>query len=427
VPHKGCDIVPLLTTILVLSNMYPPHHYGGYELSCRDVVDRWRARGHEVVVLTGTMRVKGVTDPPDERRRGIWRDLEISYRDGDLHSRPWRERLSVERANQRVLLKAMDSVQPDVVSVWHMGAMSTGLLTTLVQASVPLVYSICDDWPTYAAKVDPWMKLWYRLPRIGRQVERLAGVPATLPDVGASGTFCFISGNTRDHCVKYSPWFYPDSTVTYNGIDHADFPVANAPDAHPWRWRLVNAGRLDPRTGIETAVRALAHLPDEATLQLLPSVDDPYRVHLEKLAAHLGVSHQLRSTNVRRAELRDRYAAADVCVFPTEWDEPFGLVPLEAMACGTPVVATGTGGSGEFLVDGVNCLRFPVKDHVALATAIRRLAEDRDLRRQLVLGGFRTAQELNVDCLAAVLEDWHIAAAARFVNGRPPDRVLSTR
>jgi glycosyltransferase involved in cell wall biosynthesis len=97
------------------------------------------------------------------------------------------------------------------------------------------------------------------------------------------------------------------------------------------------------------------------------------------------------------------------------------------MACGTPVVATGTGGSGEFLVDGVNCLRFPVKDHVALATAIRRLAEDRDLRRQLVLGGFRTAQELNVDCLAAVLEDWHIAAAARFVNGRPPDRVLSTR
>jgi glycosyltransferase involved in cell wall biosynthesis len=248
-----------------------------------------------------------------------------------------------------------------------------------------------------------------------------------LPDVVVSGTFCFISDNTRDHCLKYSPWFYPDSTVTYNGIDHADFPVANEPPAHPWRWRLVNVGRLDPRKGIETAVRALALLPDEAILELLPSVDDPYRGHLEKLAAQLGVSHRVRYINATRAELRDYYAAADVCVFPTEWDEPFGLVPLEAMACGTPVVATGTGGSGEFLVDGVNCLRFPAKDHVALATAVRRLAEDRDLGRQLVEGGFRTAQELNVDCLAAVLEDWHISAAARFVTGRPSHRVLSTR
>ena len=42
--------------ILVLSNMYPPHHMGGYELSCRDVVDRWRAKGHDVTVLTSTMR-----------------------------------------------------------------------------------------------------------------------------------------------------------------------------------------------------------------------------------------------------------------------------------------------------------------------------------------------------------------------------------
>ncbi len=49
-------------------------------------------------------------------------------------------------------------------------------------------------------------------------------------------------------------------------------------------------------------------------------------------------------------------AAADALLFPVQWEEPWGLVPLEAMASGTPVVATGTGGSGEYLRDGDNCL-----------------------------------------------------------------------
>ena len=52
-----------MAAILVLSNMYPPHHLGGYELSCRDVVDRWRAHGHDVTVLTGTMRLPGRRRP----------------------------------------------------------------------------------------------------------------------------------------------------------------------------------------------------------------------------------------------------------------------------------------------------------------------------------------------------------------------------
>jgi glycosyltransferase involved in cell wall biosynthesis len=405
--------------------MFPPHHYGGYELSCRDVVDRWRARGHEVTVLTSTMRVQGVADPPDERKGQVWRQLEISYREGDLYTPPLWQRRSIEKTNQAALADAMASIRPDVVSVWHMGAMSIGLITSLVRFAVPLVYVICDDWPTYAHKIDPWMKLWYRWPKVGRRVEHLAGVPTTLPDIGRSGTFCFISTNTRDRCLKYSPWLYPDSTVTYNGIDHAEFPVVDRPPDHPWRWRLVNAGRLDPRKGLDTAVRALAYLPSEATLEVLPSVDDPYRAKLQQVADQAGVGDRLRFRIITRSQLRSAYSEADVCVFPTEWDEPFGLVPLEAMACGTPVVATGSGGSGEFLFDGDNCLRFPEKDPGGLAAAIRRLAEDPDLRKRLVDGGLRTAQELGVDQLTDVLERWHLAAADRFAGGRPRHRLLA--
>jgi glycosyltransferase involved in cell wall biosynthesis len=410
--------------ILVLSNMYPPHHYGGYELSCRDVVNRWRAQGHEVTVLSSTLRLPGVQDPPGERDNGIWRDLEIFFEGGQLRVPPLRQRLSIEKANQHALRHALDAFRPDLVSLWHMGAMSTGLITTVVRTGLPLVYVVCDDWPTYIHKIDPWMKLWYRTPRVGSRIERLTGVPATIPDIGRSGTFCFVSANTRDRCVKYSPWMFPEATVTFSGIDHADFPVKSEVPERPWGWRIMTAGRLDPRKGMETAIRALPLLPQEAQLALVVPVDDPYRKVLTDLSVNLGVNHRIAFDTVPRAKMRARYADADVCLFPIEWDEPFGLVPVEAMASGTPVIATGSGGSGEFLIDGHNCLRFPPGDASALAAAVCRLAHDAPLRRRVIKGGFRTATELSVDRLADVLEQWHMAAATRFAYGRPPQRRL---
>ncbi|MHB1534379.1 MAG: glycosyltransferase, partial [Acidimicrobiales bacterium] len=102
---------------------------------------------------------------------------------------------------------------------------------------------------------------------------------------------------------------------------------------------------------------------------------------------------------------------ADCLVFPSEWPEPFGLVPLEAMACGTPVVATGAGGSAEFLVDGANCLLFAPGDPAALAKAVRRLAGDPGLRNLVRDGGWQTSARLSVDQMAESYEAWHVRAA----------------
>jgi glycosyltransferase involved in cell wall biosynthesis len=92
------------------------------------------------------------------------------------------------------------------------------------------------------------------------------------------------------------------------------------------------------------------------------------------------------------------------------------------MACSTPVVATATGGSAEFLIDGANCLQVGIDDERGLANAVRRLAGDPALRERLVHGGHVTATELSLPRWIALLEDWHIAAATRFAEGRPPHR-----
>jgi glycosyltransferase involved in cell wall biosynthesis len=408
-------------SVLVIQNMYPPHHHGGYELSCRDTVDRWRRAGRRVSVLVGSMRVAGVADPPGEREQNTWRDLPIAYRDGDLWRPPLRKLIGRERDAQRSLAAALERSQPDVISVWHLAALSTGLLHTLVDTGIPLVYVVCDDWLTYAPNIDPWMQHFERRPRVGKIAQRLLGIPATLPDVGASGTFLFVSEVTRQRAEELSPWSFPRSTVTYSGIDRTDFPEVSA-EARPWRSRLLQADRFDPRKGLETSLRALALLPPDTTLDFLGRGDDSYREHIVKLAAELGVAERVTTGAVPRSEMARHYSAADVVLFPTEWDEPFGLTPIEAMACDTPVVATALGGSAEFLIDGVNCLVVPPRDPAAVASAVQRLAGDPALRDRLVRGGRVTAAELNVDRLAEVLWEWHDAAGNRFAGGEPAHR-----
>jgi glycogen synthase len=80
------------------------------------------------------------------------------------------------------------------------------------------------------------------------------------------------------------------------------------------------------------------------------------------------------------------------------WEEPWGLVPLEAMAVGRPVVATGSGGSAEYMRHEQNCLIFkPRDDPAALADAVRRVAGDAALRRRLRENGFETARRHTED------------------------------
>jgi D-inositol-3-phosphate glycosyltransferase len=171
-------------------------------------------------------------------------------------------------------------------------------------------------------------------------------------------------------------------------------------------------------------VRALARCPASATLAVIGSGDDRHLEELRTLAASLGLGERVRFEVLPRAEVAGVMHGADALVFPSVWDEPFGLVPVEAMSSGLPVLGTPVGGSAEFLADGVNCLQFPPGDVEALVGALHTLAGDPQLRARLVAGGRVTAAALGVDQLADVLEAWHRHAAAGPVSARPEPRRL---
>ena len=171
------------------------------------------------------------------------------------------------------------------------------------------------------------------------------------------------------------------------GVDHrlfspGDRESARARLGHPGQRVLLFVGRIQPLKGLDLAVQALAEI-DDAVLWAVggPSgADGPAELQrVEKLAADLGVADRLLILPPRpHHELVDYYRAADVCLVPSR-TESFGLVALEAAACGTPVVAASVGGLRSIVSDGETGLLVEGRDPLEWATAVALLLDDHDL------------------------------------------------
>ena len=181
----------------MLTNWYPPHHLGGYELSCFDVMTRLERRGHDVRVLCGDTRFgedRVAPYPAHEAR--VERALRLYHDGSEILRPPWGERLRIERDNQAVLARALAAHRPDVVSVWHMAGVSHGLLATLASAGIPVLFAVCDDWLTYGIRLDAWARAFDRSPArraLGGVLERVLGVPCLVPDIGDLGPYLFVT------------------------------------------------------------------------------------------------------------------------------------------------------------------------------------------------------------------------------------------
>ncbi|GEK20892.1 glycosyl transferase [Cellulomonas xylanilytica] len=151
------------------------------------------------------------------------------------------------------------------------------------------------------------------------------------------------------------------------------------------RFRLLCIGRLVERKGIETVIDALVDLPDaELVVAGGPSADeleaDAEAARLVALAAARGVRDRVHLVGrVDHGDLPALVRSADVVV-ATPWYEPFGIVPIEAAACGVPVVGSAVGGLLDTVQDGRTGLLVPPRDPAALASALRALLADPDRR-----------------------------------------------
>ncbi|MFI5845222.1 glycosyltransferase [Catenuloplanes sp. NPDC051500] len=164
-----------------------------------------------------------------------------------------------------------------------------------------------------------------------------------------------------------------------SGVD-LDLFTGDGPAApRTGRRRILTVGRLVERKGYADLIRALPRLPD-AELCVVGGPGNAHARQLRDLAREHGVAERVLLTGaVAPAEMPRWYRSADVLA-ATPWYEPFGLTPLEAMACGVPVVATAVGGLTDTVVHGVTGELVPPRSPDALVAALRRVLYD-DVRR----------------------------------------------
>lgn len=185
------------------------------------------------------------------------------------------------------------------------------------------------------------------------------------------------------------------------GVDIAHFTASGPVAPRTERLRLLTVSRLVPRKGVGNAIEALGRLVragldvelvvvggagDADHLEAEPEID-----RLQRIAAAEGVTDRvLFAGAIDHDALPSWYRSADVVVC-APWYEPFGIVPLEAMACGRPVVATRVGGLIDTVVEDSTGVHVPPRDPDALADALAALLADPERRGRYGDAGRRRA------------------------------------
>ena len=202
--------------------------------------------------------------------------------------------------------------------------------------------------------------------------------------------------------------FHPAHDVAADPSTLAGEPGREATDRRSRRSRLLLVGRMVPRKGFDTAIRAIASLPDtDLVIAGGPTraevEHDPEARRLMAVAAEAGVADRVVFLGrVPHADMPDVYRSVDV-VLATPWYEPFGITPLEAAASGRPLVGSAVGGLLDSVADGVTGRLVQPRDPRALAEAIRGLLADPVLAA-------RYGAEARVRALERF--DWDIVSAA---------------
>ena len=349
-----------------------------------ELLKRLRAAGHEVEVFTSSYR-----GAPDQVFTGIpvhrfryflrrWENL--------TH-----EETAPDRMKRSLLYRLMPAcfVLAGMLAIWRLCRRGR---YDVIHVHWPLPLALFG-WSAQRARPARLVTTFYGV--------ELRWVKGTLPFLKG---FLAWAARRSDHVVAISNYTagelreladVPIEVIPYT----ASLPEVNAASAAPdGAGPVLFVGRLVERKGVAHLIEAIARLgPTGPPLEIVG--EGPERPALQALAQRLGVGQRVVFRGkVAPHELQGSYARAAVCVLPSVLDargdtEGLGVVLLEAMNHGTPVIASRVGGIPDIVEDGVSGLLVPPGDPEALAAALRRLRDDPALARQLGEAGRRRLRE----------------------------------
>ncbi|MGN6398251.1 MAG: glycosyltransferase family 4 protein [Mucilaginibacter sp.] len=203
----------------------------------------------------------------------------------------------------------------------------------------------------------------------------------------------------RDDLIKHYGVPAEKITIIPCGFSGQEFHPVEKQEARkqlnlqPEEHIILQLGRMVPRKGVDNVVRAVGKLnANDKKVKLVivggendnpDPCENPELFRLQNIAKEYGVAENIHFAGRKgRNQLKYYYSAADIFI-TTPWYEPFGITPLEAMACGTPVIGANVGGIKYSVVDGETGALVPPEDPEGLANKISELIFDKERLRQL--------------------------------------------
>jgi phosphatidylinositol alpha-mannosyltransferase len=359
---------------------------GGVQVHVRQLAGCLIERGHEVIVLAPADR-----HPHEGWIRVVGKPIRMRYQ-GTFAP------ICFSPASWTRVGKILRSFRPDVVHAHEPTAPSTGMFAAL-RATAPVV-------ATFHANVERSRLLTTALPLL-RPVWRRLRVKIA------------VSEAAKDF---YESRFGKGIRIVPNGVDvglfSAGSPSAELPAGRTMLW----THRLDPQKGFGVAVRAFAKLALEfPDLWFVVIGDGKDRELVERLPPEVR-SRVLMVGTVPHDRLPAYHAGAEVFIAPALGQESFGLVLVEAMAAGVPVVASDIAGYREVVRHDVNGLLVPPGDPAALAEAVGRILREPDLAKRLAEAGRARADDFRWDGVADRIEQAYqeaVGSGSRLLQEGP--------
>lgn len=391
--------------ILFLTDRYPPHHTGGYEIACKTIAEALGKRGWDTRVLTSTF---GIARPRRDGR--VWRVLHRPEDATTLAQLGWSE-----IADDLLLNTTLRLWRPHVAYAWCLRQLYASLHATLSGSGIPTVFNIADVWwPDHLADGRAGRALWaVNGATGGKALAKRAGITAaracvptfrcsfSLEELGSPYVISCSAFRLDQHLQLRLP--ATDPVVIYNGIDTSLFD--GVPDSFD-ELRLLFSGRLVPEKGAHTAIRAVARLLgmgiDRVRLTIAGVRVFPweYSDGLRRLVAEHGLhDHVTFVDSVPHDDMADLYRRHNVLLFPSQCAEGLPMTMLEAMSTGLLVVGSTTGGSAEILHQGRTGYVVAPEDHAGLADALVTVMKDQVGARRVAAEGqrkIRAVADLNV-------------------------------
>jgi glycosyltransferase involved in cell wall biosynthesis len=413
--------------ILVVSTLYPPVAFGGYEVECSGVVERLRER-HEVLVLSSDEGSAGLARAPHVRR-----ELALLTLDAKGALRAPLASLHAAGAARRAL--AWD---PDLIYVWNASMIPQVAVRILADSLRPLAFRVCEHWFGGLFSDDQFLRELLPAERGPARAAWAVGARAlnALPSLRldpCAPLRAAISWNSEAiRRMVQTPSFV---TTTLERVGHSVprhgevfAAVVREPAPEP---EIAFLGRVTPYKGLAVAIEALALLRAQhdipATLVVVGPEDADHGAELRKLAARLAVAGAIswrgRATPEQAAAV---LACAHALIVPSDWEEPFPLVTIEGAFARVPLVAADVGGIGEGMHHEEHALLFARGDAAGAAAALARTLREPErtgarvaraherAQREFRLAPYLDAQERFVeDAHAALCEDGGVDGGCR--------------